>query len=179
MNKKNKKNHICIYNLNEEDPISFTPIRDIPADKRFICTCPLTANVYAYDAVEWARYLASNSGTMRLHPVTQLPISYEVLQKCYTAARNHLSFTTRKVWESNLLHLIKVPGERNILRISTISPLYTFTFIGMNTTRYEDTHICAVKYQLQSGSIPIGRVRIVKLNIPENKQIQIYHPGIV
>ena len=121
------------------------------------------------------RIFGHTRGYRRLHPVTQLPLHLKDMQRCYQVARDHVSFGTRSKWESVLLQFIHVLGMDHVLRISTVSPLYTFVCTQLMTTSHGDRRICKITYQLNSGTLSMGQVRTIYLQVPKHKRIQIYH----
>ena len=108
----------CV-NYYESDPISFEQISSISPRKLFILSCPLTHQVYAYDAVAWSTYFAQNGS--RMSPLTRQRIPYQDIWNCFLIARPYLPVSVCNKFQSTKLNMKQM--SNNIMGLHPVSPL--------------------------------------------------------
>ena len=108
----------CV-NYYESDPISFEQISSIPPRKLFILSCPLTHQVFAYDAVAWSTYFSQNGS--RMSPFTRQRIPYQDIWNCFLIARPYLPESVCNKFQSTKLIIKQISS--NIMGLNPVSPL--------------------------------------------------------
>ena len=112
-------------NLDDKDPITLEPIKDLTQDKRWYYTDPVTKKIYIYDLEGWAGWISRGN---RTHPITRRELSAENIRNIYMLGK--IFMPDLKIIHSQRL-IARHDHEHKVVDLTPESPLFGFEIVKL------------------------------------------------